>query len=742
MDSFTGRVASIIHKSEDFYILSVEPSNPFTNGGRKITAKGRFFGVHGVVPGTTMEFRGRWVTHPKFGRQLDLQGWAPWADTEAAIESFLSVCLGLPEVQVNTIVSHLGFDTFNVLENDADKLRGIPGLDEGAVEHILSVWDLAQTSSDLSTFFADHDVTSQQMSALFEMFGANARPIVEGNPYRLLEIEGWPFGKVDEVAERLGVLRDDPRRFEGAVLWVLREESRNGHLCVRRGDIPTRLRELTRMADIDPFDDVDLVSELAAAVLRLEERKSVHVDPGRGVYLFANYFFEQQAAEHLARFLTPLHIDVDLPEYISTYETIQQIQLSEAQKEALGKILNNKVLVLTGLPGTGKTTVIKTIVGLFERAGISFSLMAPTGIAAKRLSTVANHRAATIHRTLKYDGQVWGFDRHNRYPIGAVIVDEMSMVDQELFYRVLDALEEETILILVGDDAQLPSVGPGNVLRELIRCSKVATVRLTQIFRQAEASDIILNSHRINRGEDVQPGGNDSDFRFVAVSDDDRIANLILQMAIKLKSRDANFQILSPKYDGVVGVNNLNDKLREALNPPGPGKREWTAGPLKFREGDRVMVIRNDYNLGVYNGDMGKIVSVHSDRFVVRVHGAGEDGLDTHVTFKTNEIVQKLRLAYAITVHKSQGSEFDTVILPMVRAHGRMLQRNLFYTAVTRAKQKVWILGDSTAILRAIQNDKVVSRNTGFSDAIGKALEEVVSDTPSPASASEAQPTL
>lgn len=740
MESFTGRISSIIHKSDDYYILSVEPSNPFEYS-RKVTTKGRVFGIREVSPGVTLEFRGRWVTHPKFGRQFDLSGWAPWAETETAVENFL-ICLGVPEVQANLIVSRLGVKTFEVFENDSGRLRDVPGLDEATMEQVLSLWDSAQTSADLSSFFADHDVSSQQMSALFEGFGSQARTIVEENPYRLLEIEGWPFAKVDEVAERLGVAREDPRRFEGAALWVLREESRNGHLCVRRGDIPTRLLELIRAADVDPFDDVDLSGEMARAIERLAVRGSVHVNPNRGVYLFSNYFFEHESAQHLARFLTPLQIDVDLPEFISTYETIQQIQLSTAQKEGLEKILTNKVLVLTGLPGTGKTTVIKTIVGLFERAGISFSLMAPTGIAAKRLATVTNHRAATIHRTLRYDGQVWGFDRHNRYPIGAVIVDEMSMVDQELFYRVLDALEESTILILVGDDAQLPSVGPGNVLRELIRCSKVATVRLTQIFRQAEASDIILNSHRINAGENIKPGSDTSDFRFVSVADEDRIAQLVIQMAIKLKGRDANFQILSPKYEGVVGVNNLNDRLREVLNPPGAGKREWTAGPLKFREGDRVMVIRNDYNLGVYNGDMGKIISVYSDRFVVRVHGAGEDGLDTHVTFKTNEIVQKLRLAYAITVHKSQGSEFDTVILPMVKSQGRMLQRNLFYTAVTRAKQKVWILGDSTALTRAINNDRVVLRNTGFSDAISRAIEGLVLEQGSTPALLEAPPAL
>jgi exodeoxyribonuclease V alpha subunit len=313
-----------------------------------------------------------------------------------------------------------------------------------------------------------------------------------------------------------------------------------------------------------------------------------------------------------------------------------------------------------------------------------------------------------------YDIEVEG--NHNYFSNGVLVSN--SMVDQELFFRTLDALEEGTILVLVGDDAQLPSVGPGNVLRELVRCPSIPTVRLTQIFRQAQKSEIILNSHRINHGDSIKPGDDSSDFRFVSILDDTKILELIVQMAKKLKSRDENFQVLSPKHEGVVGVINLNDKLREVLNPPAPGKKELTIGTLRFREGDRLMVIKNDYSLGIYNGDMGKLITIRSETLTVRIHGIGEGGIDVHVEVPRKEILQKLRLAYAITVHKSQGSEFDTVILPMVRNHGRMLQRNLFYTAVTRAKKKVWLLGDRGSIQKAINNDHVIHRNTGFGKSI------------------------
>lgn len=724
METFVGRVTGIIFKNEGFHIFTVEPSG--RNGlslGRKIVCKGTLFGLSAISPGVPLELFGNWVMDPRFGRQFDLRGWGPWADSEMGIETFLRVCLNVDEVKITNLLDTFSTDLFRVLNDEPEKISTVPGFDEDSTKSLISMWAYARSSSELSTFFAEQNVNSIQMKALFDTFGAEAKKILEENPYRLLEVDGFAFNLVDEVADRLGVPRDDPRRFEGAALWVLREASNSGHLYVRRGDLAQSLLTLTKSLEVDTFGDVNLPEELNSAVLRLEARNSVKIDPQAGVYLRDNFMYERESAAHLARFLSPLNLEVDLQEFVSTYETLHQISLSDAQKEAVQKLLNTRVLVLTGLPGTGKTTVVRTIVGLFDRVGISVSLMAPTGIASKRLSAVTGKPAATIHRTLRYNGEEWGYHRHNKYPVGALIVDEMSMVDQELFYRVLDALNEDTILVFVGDDAQIPSVGPGNVLRELIHCPAIPTVRLTQIFRQAEQSDIIRNSHLINRGVNIAPGGESSDFRFVPISEDSKIQELIVEMASKLKSRDESFQVLSPKYEGDVGVSSLNDRLRERLNPASPGKKEWAAGPFKFREGDRLMVIKNDYDLNIFNGDMGKLVAIYADHFLVRIHGGGEDGLDMHVEVPRKEVLQKLRLAYAITVHKSQGSEFGTVILPIVRGQGRMLQRNLFYTAVTRAKSKVWLLGDSIAVQKAIANDTVIQRNTSFGRAIIEAVE-------------------
>lgn len=440
--------------------------------------------------------------------------------------------------------------------------------------------------------------------------------------------------------------------------------------------------------------------------------------PGAGLYPPDLYRYEQETARLLVSGMTPVQLDVDVDAFLSEYERGHKIDLSDAQRDAVRLLLNNRVLVLTGLPGTGKTTVVRTIVKLFESAKLNLLLLAPTGIAAKRLASVAGHRASTIHRALKYDGQFWGHHEADKLVVDAVVVDEMSMVDMELMYRLTSALQPGTILVFVGDDAQLPSVGPGSVLRELVSCPALPRVRLTQIFRQSERSDIVLNSHRINRGEPLPLGDKqaDSEFRFLHMVDEHLIVDLIVQMAVKLKGRNANFQVLAPKYDGVAGVNNLNDRLREALNPS-EGQREVKWGDLSARIGDRLMVVQNDYKKNVYNGDVGKLVGIERDELVLRIHDAGIDGTDMVVRFSKDDAA-KLRLAYAVTVHKCQGLEFDTIILPIVRSHGWMLQRNLLYTAVTRARSKVWVLGEESAVSKAISNDKVLLRNTRLSDSI------------------------
>ncbi len=733
----SGFVRGIVHNSDDFYILSLEVVESLPKViSRIIKVKGTLIGLTQMKIDVPIRLTGEWVNDAKWGQQLVVQGWTPWSPTNAGVVKFLQECVpGFLNTEfVSNLVAAFGLKTFETLSTDSAAVLGLfntesaPSVQEDltrTAQDALDQWNTLRATYELATFLGDHDIGSQHIKAVVRVFGYDCLKVISHNPYKLLSVYGWSFGKVDGVAQRLGIPSDDPRRLEGAVFWCLQAASSDGHLFVRREALHSIVQDLAHLSGVTPFGQ-NLATGMSSAVDRLVVEGLLKEDPQAGVYLLANWRHERETAEMLAKFIAPAHIDIDVKSFLESYERVQSINLSEAQRQAIYLLVENRVLAITGLPGTGKTTCIRTIVALLHAANVSLLLMSPTGIAAKRLAFVTGNPAGTIHRTFRYDGQEWEFDRHNKYPIGAVVVDESSMVDQELLFRTVDALTPDTMLVLVGDDAQLPSVGPGNVLRELVRSKGVPHVRLTQIFRQKKTSDIVLNSHKIDKGVllTFEDQTQDSEFRFIPLLDESRAVDLIVQMAVKLKTRDANFQVLSAKYDGDIGVNNLNSSLRDALNPSN-GQREAKYGSLHVREGDRLMIIRNNYQLGVYNGDMGKLVSINDRELGIRVHG-GPDGLtDEIVRIPRGECVSMLKLAYAITVHKSQGSEFDTVILPIFRTQGRMLLRNLLYTAITRAKKKVWLIGDIAAVHKAIANDNIVQRNTVFGRAINEALEKL-----------------
>ena len=724
MATIYGCVTNIRHQGEDFSIfgMAVDSAEPAIDK-REVVVSGHLYGLAQVKVGVTIGIVGEWVDHPKYGRQIQPFGWMPYARTSSDVERFLGSCLyGFENPDLTRLlVTRYGTDVYAKLREAPDEIRSLFEADDPrrvAVDRAIAGWQQAYSMSALAAFLRDNDLGISQVRAIFETFGNDAVNIIAENPYRLVAVEGFSFTKADRLAKRLGIDKNDGRRLEGAILAILWQESRQGHLCVRRGDLRTLLDDMMAAEAVEAFAIRELPEAIMSAVDRMVASKTIVLDPNAGIYLPDLYRYERDAASKLARFVTPSKLDVDISQFLLEHEKTHAIALSEAQREAVRLLIENRVLVLTGGPGTGKTTLVRTFVRLFKQTGITCQLMAPTGIAAKRLAAVTGDDAATVHRTFGYNGRRWQFNNFNKFNVGAVIVDEMSMVDQELFYRILDALHPNTMLVLVGDDAQLPSVGPGSVLRELLWCSDIPHVRLTQIFRQAEKSDIVKASHVINRGENLVLMGRaaDSDFQFVNCPDENLLADLIVKMAEKLKARDANFQVLSPKYDGITGVTNLNDRLREALNPD-TGKGEWVAGKIHMRIGDRVMVTKNDYDLNVYNGDMGKLHAIHRTELVVKIHGASNDA-DLYVTLSKTKALEMLRLAYAITVHKSQGSEFDTIVMPIVKAHGRMRQRNLFYTAITRARKKVWLLGDPLSVHQAISNDKVILRNTAFGRAV------------------------
>lgn len=719
MSYIRGQVEKVIHASGTFHVFAfsvIEASGYLTPRSTKVT--GHLFGLTQVFRGLVVELDGEWITHVKYGRQFKIRSWRPWSRHSLDVKAFFQFAVSVFEdsALMDRFVEFFGNDSYEVLMGDgAIKFAGDNEIAQRALQEAGAKWRVIRGLAALADFLQEYELGASLIASVFQKFGFDSVDVLTTNPYRLVEVEGVSFQRADEIAAGRGIAPGDPRRLAAAVLWSVRDQTRQyGHLYLRRGELVPLLSELVTRSGVAPFAVPDLTQAVSDALVGLENDGAVKVDPDVGVYPPELYTYERAGAAMLSRFLTPVELTLALGTFLSEYEATNGIELSDLQRQAVARLMLNRVLVVTGAPGTGKTTLIKTFVHLFRSLGISHALMAPTGIASKRLSHVTEAGASTIHRALKYDGFQWGFNGAQKLDVQAVIVDELSMVDQELFYRLLDALEPTTMLVLVGDDAQLPSVGPGNVLRELIACPSIPTIRLEHVFRQAQTSDIVLAAHKIRRGESPLglPPKEATEFQFVRVTNEETIAELIVRMARKLKERDANFQVLSPKYEGAVGVDNLNTRLRDALNPD-VGQSSCDFLRFNVRVGDRLMIIKNDYKLNVYNGDIGKLLEIHRDRLSIRIHGIGRHP-DMVVDIPRDLAPNMLKLAYAVTVHKSQGEEFETVILPLVRGHGRMLQRNLFYTAITRARKKVWLLGEDDAVLKAVANAKVQQRNTVF----------------------------
>lgn len=707
MPTLAGSVNRILFGKDGFYIFNLA-----TPDHKSVTIKGHLPGMHKLTTGVSIEVTGDWVVDPKFGRQVKMTDWKPHYMGVLTFASLIDCCVKSVDIfSLEELVDRTGSSIVPAMEtNQCPEFW-----DPMEFNDLSNEWNQAMACRELGAFFTDAGLTSTDLQATVELFGYEAAKLVRDNPYVLMQIPKFNFPKVDKLAALHGIESEDTRRVTGAVLWAINSLTDEGHLFVYRDQVESQLKEVLHTFHLRPLP-LSAVSD----TLDLMVTNRLLVQQKTRFYLPHHFKFEQTTAKLLAARIKPSEIQIDLAAFVQDYEVSNGITLSEAQVDAIGLLLKSRVLAVTGLPGTGKTTVVKALVKVFENAKIPYQLMAPTGIAAQRMSAVTGRAATTIHRALKYDGLSWGHDSALPLHTRGVIVDETSMVDQELLYRLVSALTPDTIIVFVGDAAQLPSVGPGNVLRELTQSELVPSVSLSQIFRQAEQSHIVVNSHRIHKGEapiEATPAG--SDFRFVSTRNEKDILSFIVDAAVKLKGRDANFQVLCPKYAGEVGVDNLNTKLRDALNPPGPP--EWKGGSLSLRLGDRVMVIKNNYSLGVYNGDMGKVVDIADKSVSVKVFRGG-GGPDPVVKVTSAMASSTLKLAYAVTVHRMQGQEFDVILFPMVQEYGRMLQRNLLYTGVTRAKKKVFLVGDPAAVARAVGNNKVQVRNTAFGEAIANAL--------------------
>lgn len=686
--------------------------------------------------GEEVSFTGDWTTHPTYGRQFRAVYYElRRPSTLAGIERYLAsgVIRGVGPATAARLVQRFGLETLEVMEKEPQRVQEVPGIGPAKAEAIREAIAGQAGLREVMVFLQGHGVGPATAARIYRTYGSETVPLIRENPYRLAEeVFGVGFKTADRLARSLGLPPDAPARLEAGLIYVLRQSAGEGHLFLPLHELARTVSGLLS-AEIPQV----LAAVEAASARRLIVREPLgHPaegeepldNPPEAVYLSAFHHAERETAARLlglARFpLRPLCVG---PAALAEAEAEGDLTLAEAQREALAAALEAGVLVLTGGPGTGKTTILKQLIRLFGAAGLAVELAAPTGRAAKRLAEATGKEARTVHRLLEYtyrEGEGMRFQRDLDRPLeaGAVVIDEASMLDLPLTYHLLRAVRPGTRLILVGDVDQLPAVGPGNVLRDLIESGVVPTVRLTEVFRQAARSLIVTNAHRINRGRFPDlPRELGGEFVHVPAEAPQAAAltvDLVARRLPELYGFDPvdDIQVLAPMRRGEVGVDNLNRLLQEALNPAAPVRAELRLGPeTVFRVGDKVMQVRNNYQKGVFNGDIGRIRELDPEEGNLVVEFAGADGGPVHYD-RTD--LDELVLSYAVTVHKAQGSEYPAVVLPLLTQHYLMLQRNLLYTAVTRARRQVTLVGNAKAIALAVRNNRRERRYTLLADRL------------------------
>lgn len=692
-----------------------------------------------IVPESIISFHGDYKSHPKYGQQFRAYNYTMEHNAQelASIRLFLdNVTANVGPERSEAIIAHFGMETLSVIEHQPDRLTEVPGIGKVLAAAIKNSW---QENRDkwaeervvysLRAFLGSLGLRERRIKKILEFFGgreANAEDFIKKNPYCLVELEGFGFTTVDFIARKLGIPESSPERLKAFVLYLLDNICpSNGHLFLTSQEIVEQVNKYC-VENNTKFLDRNITDfEVFQTVRELTSENKIIYDQDKYVYSRRQFDFECNSASVLTNIMEE---DSDLifltkekiKEYIEVFEHEHRMALSDEQKNALYYFAEKKVFVITGLPGTGKTTVLKAIVNLAHSLGLTLSCMTPTGIAAKKLSGVIQYDAYTIHRRLGYKGGHWTYNAINQYHTDIAIIDESSMVDQEVFFRLLSALKKRTHIILVGDHNQLPSVGAGNVLRELISCGDIPVVRLEKIFRQEEASDIIRASHRIIHGDtnlELFKDDPKADIYFMRLREIPEIEKIVVALAAKFKDERREFQIITARNTGPLGIESLNNILQAALNPPAPHLNEIKVGNFIIRVGDRVIVKKNDYENDIYNGDIGKVISLAAGRILIKID-------DKLVELSVEEVMEKIKLAYSITCHKSQGLEYQTIILLFINQFGRnMLQRNLLYTALTRAKKKAIVIGHGSAIERAIENTSVIQRNTLLGERIKACLD-------------------
>ncbi len=674
------------------------------------------------VPGEILNLKGEWVNHPKFGEQFKVVEYKTTVPaTVFGIKKYLGSGLikGLGPVIADRIVKKFGEKTLDIIENDIEKLTMVEGIGEKRIAMIQDAWDEQKEIRDVMMFLQSHGVSSGYATKIFKQYGNRSVAVVTGNPYRLaMDIFGIGFVIADSIADKLGFSKNSPLRVEAGILYVLHQLSDEGHVFYPYEYLVKKSRE-TLGVDRDTVAEAlgNLAIDKKIVLEDLNESFDEFKENNKSVYLAKFHLCETSIATRLKILsTTPKSIcSVNVENALEWVQGQLDIRLAENQTKAIRCALENKIMVITGGPGTGKTTIINAILKIFSRLKVKTFLAAPTGRAAKRMSETTGHEAKTIHRLLEYSFTKGGFQKNENKPLGCdlLILDEASMIDTILMHHLIKAVPAFATVILVGDVNQLPSVGAGNVLNDIIASGAITVVELNEIFRQARESRIIVNAHKINNGilptfEDDVPG---NDFYFIHQEDPEKVLGIILELTKeRIPKRFGldpvdDIQVLTPMHKGVVGAGNLNTELQKSLNP---FQQEITRGNRNFRINDKVMQIRNNYDKDVFNGDIGRINGLRPDDDEITVMFDGREV--PYAFYELDELV----LAYAVSIHKSQGSEYPAVVVPVLTQHYILLQRNLIYTAVTRGRNLVIMVGTRKALAMGVHNDKTKKRFTNL----------------------------
>jgi exodeoxyribonuclease V alpha subunit len=668
--------------------------------------------IPSLTPGEILSMSGKWTSHPKFGQQFQVVFCSCSVPASVVgIEKYLGSGLikGIGPGLAKRIVGVFKEQTLEVIENTCEKLLEIPGIGNLRIQKISQAWREQKEVREVMVFLQSHGVSTAYATKIYKQYGNESIALVKENPYRLAyDIWGIGFLTADRIAQKLGFDKDSTMRVGAGVLHILHEFTDKGHVYAPIGEL---IDKSSAMLDVDKNAVKKALQELLAEQ-KIVSEKLGHVE---GVFLPGYHMAEAQTAKMLKSIRDSRKVIPAISNEEAIIKAVQEkltISLAARQVEAIRAALHNKVLVITGGPGVGKTTIIRSILQVFSAVTKRICLAAPTGRAAKRMEEATGFEAKTIHRLLQFNAGKGGFQKNDDYQLDCdlVIIDEASMIDTLLVYHLLKAVPKFATVILVGDINQLPSVGAGNVLNDIIHSNAFTVIELNEIFRQSAASKIITNAHRIISGQfPMIDNAGKTDFYFMNEDNLEKVLTKIIDLVKTRIQRSFGFnpvtdiQVLTPMNRGLVGTNQLNESLQNALNPDG---FEIMHGGRKFRVGDKVMQIKNNYDKDVFNGDLGFITYIDPEEHVVTVN------IDGHaVNYEFSEL-DELVLAYAISIHKSQGSEYPVVVIPVVMAHYQMLQRNLIYTGITRGKKLVVLIGSKKALFLAVKNNNAMTRNT------------------------------